>query len=313
MSETAPHLPVLLNPVVETLIGSRRDAMRVIDGTLGYGGHSEAILRLNPNAQVLGIDRDVEALAFAKKRLAFAGDRIIFAHGTFADLEKIAVAHGWDSVDAVLLDIGVSSPQIDQAERGFSHRKTGPLDMRMNRTDRQTASHLLNHSDVQELTDIFRNYGEIHQAYKLACAVVEQRGIKPFETTAELAELCERTLARPRPGVLPSPTLCFQALRIAVNDELRQLDLALPAALKILKAGGRMGVISFHSLEDRRVKEFFADGASDCICPPSFPVCCCKHRAVLRILTKKPVTADTAELSLNPRASCAKFRVAEKL
>lgn len=308
-----PHIPVLLKPVTEFLIGDRRDAMRVIDGTLGYGGHSEAMLRLNPNASLIGIDRDTDALKFAEKRLAFAAGRVTFEHGTFGEMSDIAAKHGWDSVDAILLDIGISSPQIDQAERGFSHRWNGPLDMRMNREEGQTAAQLLNHASEEELTFIFRKYGEIIQAKKLAAAVVERRAVRAWENTHELSDLCAEVIAKPRPGTLPIATLCFQALRIAVNDELGQLAAALPAAVKLLRPSGCVGVISFHSLEDRMVKQFFVDAASDCVCPPGFPVCRCDHPALVKIITKKPVSAESYEKNENPRSGCAKLRVAEKI
>lgn len=309
----APHIPVLLTPVMNYLIGERRDPMRIIDGTLGYGGHSEAMLRGNPAAELLGIDRDENALAFAKNRLSFAEGRVTFAHGTFDELADIASQSGWETVDAILLDIGISSPQIDRAERGFAHRMDGPLDMRMNQHDPITAADYLNGAPFETLVKIFRDYGEIRSAGKLANAVIERRAVKPWETTGELAELCANVIAKPRPGTLPIATLCFQALRIAVNDELGQLARALPAALSILKTGGRLGVISFHSLEDRMVKQFFADAATDCICPPSFPVCRCDHPAQGKILTRKPIIADDAEAAANPRAKCAKLRVIEKL
>lgn len=287
---------------------------KLIDGTLGCGGHSGLLLRANPNARLLGIDRDEAALKRAAKNLDFARDRITLIHGEFRDIYDIAQANGFAGADGILLDIGVSSPQIDDPERGFSWRLDGPLDMRMDRSVSRTAADILAGAGEQELTHIFRDYGEIHSAGKLARAIIDHRKNGRFSGTKEFAGFCEKTLGRTAPGKLPLPTLIFQALRIAVNDELKQLEDGLKGALKTVASGGRLAVISFHSLEDRMVKNFFRDAARNCICPPDLPVCMCggKH-AEVKILTRKVVTAQADELAENRRAASAKLRVVEKL
>jgi 16S rRNA (cytosine1402-N4)-methyltransferase len=227
-------------------------------------------------------------------------------------MKNLATEAGWVDVDGVLMDLGVSSPQLDNAERGFSLRMDGPLDMRMDKRSPGTASRFINNASREELERVFRDYGEIRANRRLAKAIVERRRNKPFTTTLELAEACEEALGKSVPGRLPTPTLCFQAVRIAVNRELEELEAGLKSALEILKPGGIMTVISFHSLEDRIVKNFFRRGASECVCPPGFPVCVCGKTKELKILTKKPVKATKAEIEKNSRASCAKLRAMEK-
>lgn len=306
------HLPVLYREVVDFL-ATGNEPCRLIDGTLGCGGHSSLILKANPQAQLLGIDRDGDALERAGEILDFAADRITLKRGNFSELADFAGEAGWDSVDAILLDIGISSPQIDDAERGFALRLDGPLDMRMDKRSPLTASRLLNNSGETELARIFYEYGEEKRSRRLARAIVERREEKPFERTLEFAEFCEKVLGKSRPGKLPTPTKVFQALRIAVNDELGELKKALRDAVPLLKKGGRLAVISFHSLEDRIVKEFFREQAASCVCPPGLPVCVCKHEAKVKILTRKPVTAKPDEIEFNRRAASAKLRVVEKL
>ncbi|MFA7232021.1 MAG: 16S rRNA (cytosine(1402)-N(4))-methyltransferase RsmH [Victivallaceae bacterium] len=306
------HIPVLSREVLEYLaVGD--GPVRVIDGTLGSGGHSCLILKANRQAELLGIDRDGDALIRAGKVLEFAADRILLMRGNFSDLADLAAEAGWASADAVLLDIGVSSPQIDDPRRGFSLRMDGPLDMRMDTRSPSTASRILNYESEAELGRIFYEFGEVKASRKLARAIVERRAEKPFTMTLEFADFCEQILGRSRPGKLPTPTQCFQALRIAVNDELGELRRGLEAAVSILAPGGRLAVICFHSLEDRIVKNFFRDQARECICPPGFPVCICHHQAVLKVITTRPVTAQEDELRENRRSASAKLRVAEKL
>ena len=319
MSSTATladygHIPVLPRRTVELLAGDRQGACRIIDGTLGCGGHSALLLRKLPEAMLLGIDRDGDALARAKQVLSFAKERVRLVRSDFASIRTVADEVSWsDGVDLILLDLGVSSPQIDDPERGFSFRHEGPLDMRMDQRAPLTASRVLNTYSECELERVFREYGELREAKYLARAVAEERKVSPFETTGDFAHLCDRVLRRSvRKGAPPAPTLCFQALRIEVNDELGQLRKVLEDALALLKPKGRIAVISFHSLEDRIVKQFFQSMAETCKCPPGCPVCICNWKPKLRILTKKPVTADDAELRENPRAGCAKLRVAEK-
>ncbi len=312
MTEFFEHKPVLYREVVEFMnFGDRK--VRIIDGTLGNGGHTKLILETNPNAEILGIDRDTQALERAKENLRSFEGRVHFFHGTFSNLREFAEELNWDDVDGILLDIGVSSPQLDDARRGFSWRMDGPLDMRMDRKSPLTASRILNNSSVEELTWIFREYGEIPKAAKLASFIVKQRVEKPFQTTADFVEVCDAALGKAKGKSLPAPTLPFQAVRIAVNDELGELERALSEAFSLLKKDGVLEVISFHSLEDRIVKRFMKEKAEGCICPKSFPVCVCNHKPELKILSKGVITAKSDELEDNRRSSCAKLRVAGKL
>lgn len=313
MTREFEHVPVLLEETVELLALPADRECRLIDGTLGGGGHSCELLRRCPRLEVLGIDRDRQALEAAAEKCAFAADRLTLVRGDFADMDKIAAAHGWSEADGILLDIGVSSPQLDRPERGFSWRSEGPLDMRMDDRSPLTAGRLLNQAPEEELARIFREYGEIVQARKLAAAAVAKRSVKPFGTTLDLVALCDEVLGLSRPGKLPHPTLVFQALRIAVNDELGQLERALVKAVGMLKTHGRIAVITFHSLEDRIVKNYFRDESRDCLCPPGLPVCTCGHRASLKLVNRKPLTPGEAELAANRRAGCAKIRAAEKI
>ena len=306
------HQPVLYREVVKYIAEPERP-LRLIDGTLGCGGHSSLILQSNRQAELLGIDRDGDALERAADVLAFAAERIHLVRGNYGGMKDYAAEAGWVSADAVLLDIGVSSPQLDDFSRGFSYREDAPLDMRMDRRSPVTASRLLNFSSLEELTRIFREYGEIQHYGKLARAIVARREERPWSSTGELAEFCEKILGRSRKGAPPAPTLCFQALRIAVNDELGELERGLESAIELLAPGGILAVISFHSLEDRIVKNKFRYEATGCICPPGCPVCICDHRPRLKIVTKKPLTAADDELVDNPRAACAKLRIAEKI
>ena len=313
MTRIFQHVPVLLDEAVELLALPVDCECRLIDGTLGGGGHSCELLRRYPRLEVLGIDRDRMALEAAAEKCAFAADRLILVRGDFADMAEIAARHGWGEADGVLLDIGVSSPQLDLPERGFSWRHEGPLDMRMDDRSPLTAGRLLNQAPEAELARIFREYGEIVQARKLAAAAVAKRSVKPFGTTRDLVALCDEVLGVSRPGRLPHPTLVFQALRIAVNDELGQLSKALTAAVGLLKKHGRIAVITFHSLEDRIVKNYFRDESRDCVCPPGLPVCTCGHRASLKLVNRKPLTPGEPELAANRRAACARIRAAEKI
>ena len=307
------HIPVLAEKAAELLDIPADVPTRLIDGTVGGGGHSALLLKRFPRLEILGIDRDAAALEAAAEKCAFASGRIALVRGDFARMAEFASGIGWDEVDGILLDIGVSSPQIDTPERGFSWRSEGPLDMRMDDRNPLTAGRLLNQAPEEELARIFRDYGEIAQSRRLARAAVEMRAQRPFGTTADLVRLCDEVLGVARPGKLPHPTLVFQALRIAVNDELGQLDKALGRGCALLKKGGRIAVISFHSLEDRIVKNFFRTESTDCICPPGLPVCRCGHRASLRTVTKKPIVPTDAETAVNRRAACAKLRAAEKI
>lgn len=315
MTEAYTHIPVLPEQTLSYWAGERKEG-RFIDCTVGCGGHSAMLLERLPGAELLAIDRDAEALERAGKRLEFAGDRVHFRKGCFSEIEALAHSTGWDKADGILMDIGVSSPQIDDPARGFSFRHDGPLDMRMDRGSELSASRVLNHYAEEKLAEIFRGYGELdgRDARNLAAAVVKRRAENPFSRTSEFAEVCEEVLrhGHSRRKGPPLPTLCFQALRIEVNGELDELKKGLDSAVKLLNAGGRLCVISFHSLEDRIVKNFFRDMAENCKCPPGIPVCVCGWKPKLKILTKHPEVADKKEILKNTRAVCAKLRAAEK-
>ena len=308
------HIPVLAKETVRLLTRGRiSGAFRMIDCTLGCGGHSSLVLRQNPDAEILALDRDPQAIVRGAAALEFAAERVFLRQKDFAGMKEAAEAVGWNLVDAILMDLGVSSPQIDDPERGFSFRFDGPLVMRMNPGSQLTAARVLNTYPQNQLEQIFREYGEIREARQLAGAIVEARQAKPFETTFQFAALCDRILRRgKRKNAPPAPTLCFQALRIEVNDELGQLRRALGAALDLLAPGGILAVISFHSLEDRIVKRFMSEMSEKCKCPPDFPVCVCGWKPKLAVLTRKPLTASEEEVKQNPRAACAKLRAAER-
>ena len=302
MTDTNLHIPVLAEETVAYAMPWEQGERLVVDGTIGFGGHSSLVLKKNPDAKLLGIDRDRVALAASRERLTFAGERVILRHSNFSKLAEEARKISWVKVDSILLDIGVSSPQIDNPERGFSFRFEGPLDMRMDQSSSLTAEYVVNQYPEQELRRIFSVYGEIREAGKLARQICREREKRTIATVQDLAEICEKTLARPeRRSGLPAPTLAFQAIRIEVNNELNELETALKEAVDLLKPGGRLSVICFHSLEDRIVKHFFQSMAEKCKCPPGCPVCICGWKPKLKILTRKPVTASEAELAVNSR------------
>jgi 16S rRNA (cytosine1402-N4)-methyltransferase len=300
------HIPVLLQPILAHLLPARR----LIDGTLGAGGHSRALLE-HGAGELLGLDLDPQALAIARQTLQSFGSHAHIAHASYGEMTQEAARLGWDAVDAILLDLGVSSMQLDTAERGFAFRADAPLDMRFDPSSgKPTAADLINTIDESLLADIIYQYGEERASRKIARAIVAAR---PVETTRQLAEVIERSSPR-RPGDKIHPaTLTFQALRIAVNDELDVIRAALPSAIDLLAPGGRLAVISFHSLEDRLVKDTFRLAATDCICPPNIPVCVCDHRASVRLITRKPIIADAEESAANPRSRSAKLRIVEKI
>lgn len=306
------HLSVM---PVETirLLGCLKEGIYV-DGTLGGGGHSADMLRANPGNRVIGIDRDIEAIEAARKALSGFAERVTFVRDDFRNLKTIVEAAGYGEVDGILLDVGVSSYQLESAERGFSFRMDAPLDMRMDTRQATTAAHLVNTLEEDELERVFRELGEEAFAGRVARAIVAARSRRPIETTGALAEIVLFAVPKKFHGKKIHPaTKVFQALRIAVNDELESLREAIAGGFEVLRPGGRMAVISFHSLEDRIVKSAFREFATGCICPPRLPMCVCgkKPRAVL--LTRKAVTASTEELDRNPRARSAKLRAIEKL
>lgn len=304
------HVPVLYDEVLAYL--APRSGGKYIDGTVGAGGHSSGILVASaPDGKLLAFDRDEEALAFAGEKLAQYGDRVQFVHASYGRMGEIAPESGFEKVDGILLDLGLSSRQLEDAQRGFSFLREGPLDMRFDRSAGKSAADLVNSLDASALADLFWRYGEERLSRKYARAIVAAR---PIRTTAELAQIVEREA----PGYLRRKrihpaTQIFQALRIAVNDELGELEEGLPAAIRLLRPGGRVAVISFHSLEDRFVKNFLRDLSRDCVCPPQQPVCTCDARAEVRVLTRKVVVPGADEVEQNPRSRSARLRVAEKL
>ena len=317
--DMARHIPVLLQEAVQAfapLFESGEGPVRLLDGTLGLGGHSQALLDLSPRCELLGLDRDTEALGIATARLARFGERFHARHCRFADFESALDELRWSRIDGALLDIGVSSLQLDEAGRGFSVHADGPLDMRMDAvTPGRSARQLVNRGDFKTLRDLIATLGEDPQAGRIARAICDARQTAPIETTAQLARIVSdaypaawRARARHHPA-----TRTFQALRMAVNDELGELEKFLDAILGRLRVGGRLVVITFHSLEDRMVKRHMRHWAEACLCPRFAPVCTCHHVPEVRLLTKKPLTATSAELARNPRASSAKLRCAEKV
>ncbi len=305
------HEPVLLAEVLAEL--APREAGRYLDGTVGGGGHAAAILeRSAPAGRLLGLDVDPQALAAARRRLAPFADRCVLVRANFALCDDVAREHGFAPVDGVLLDLGLSSLQLADLERGFSFRSSGPLDMRADPDLRVTAADLVNGWSERDLRRAFAEYGEEPEAGRIAAAIARRRARQPFDTAADLAAFVAGVKERRRGKTEPA-TKVFQALRIAVNHELDSLAAGLAAALRVLRPGGRLAVISFHSLEDRTVKRFFVRESRDCICPPHLPTCVCGHRAGLRVISRRPLRASAAEVARNPRARSAALRVAEKI
>jgi 16S rRNA (cytosine1402-N4)-methyltransferase len=280
-----------------------------VDGTVGGGGHAAALLEASaPAGRVLGLDRDPIALELASQNLARFGDRVTLRRGSFSRLT--ALTQGFKPADGLLLDLGLSSMQLADPARGFAFSHTGPLDMRFDPEEEgPTAAHLVNGLSVNELVEILYHYGQERQARRIAEAIVKAR---PLQTTAELADLVVQTVGQRRGHIHPA-TRTFQALRIAVNDELTALEQVLPQAVDLLAAGGRMVVISFHSLEDRIVKQYFRRESRDCLCPPEVLECVCGHTARLRVLTSKPVRPSDEEITENPRSRSARLRAAAKI
>jgi 16S rRNA (cytosine1402-N4)-methyltransferase len=307
------HTPVLLSETLEHL--ELKQGGVYIDGTLGGAGHSsEIIKRIIPGGVLLGIDQDMNAIDAAKKRLEAYKDNIIIVHDNFRNIKAVARENGLEEVDGVLLDIGVSSHQLDENIRGFSYMHDGPLDMRMD-TDRDfDASYIVNNSSELELTRILKDYGEEKWAARIAKFIIEERKNGTIDTTFKLVDIIKRAIpaAARREGGHPAKRT-FQALRIAVNDELEVLEQAVKNAAEILKPGGRLVVITFHSLEDRIVKTAFNNMEKPCTCPPKLPVCVCGKEPLLKVITKKPVTAGEEELETNTRSKSAKLRAAERV
>ena len=303
-----PHLPVLYQQIIHAI--RPESPGFYVDGTVGAGGHAWHILEASrPAGHLLGLDVDPQALAIARQRLSVFRDRVILLQASYATLAEQMAKIGWTAVQGIVLDLGVSSMQIDIPERGFSFLADGPLDMRFDPDSQVKAEDLVNHLTEGELADMIWRYGEDRHARRIAQAIIQAR---PLHTTRQLAEVVARASRGGRNRIHPA-TRTFQALRISVNQELQSLEGVLPQAVKALAPGGRLAIISFHSLEDRLVKQYFQRESQDCLCPPEQPVCTCHHRASLRVITRHPVVADEAEIQENVRARSAKLRVAEKL
>jgi len=302
------HQPVLYQ---ETLAALRPSpSARFLDGTLGAAGHAMGILKAtNPDGLLIGLDVDPQALSIARERLEEFGKRAKLFKASYAQMAEICHAEGFLALDGILLDVGASSMQFDRAERGFSFRKEGPLDMRFDPEASLSADEIVNSWPEEELANIIYRFGEERKSRRIARAIVNAR---PLGTTKELADLILRTIKAKRGSIHPA-TRTFQALRIAVNEELDSLERVLPQTLELLSSGGRLAVISFHSLEDRIVKQFMRRESQDCICPPEQLVCTCGHVASIKEIVRRPIRPQGAELSTNPRARSARLRVGEKI
>ena len=309
------HIPVLLNECLEGL--NIRPEGTYLDGTLGGAGHSVEILKRLTTGRLYGIDRDEEAIAAARARIEAAGliDRFLAIHGNFHDAKALLEEQGANALDGALLDLGVSSHQLDEGERGFSYQGDYPLDMRMDRSAPLTAADIVNTYAQEDIARILRDYGEENWAVQIARVICDRRKQKPILTTAQLVEMVDAAIpkkVRAKDGSHPARRT-FQALRIAVNDELKPLENALRDIASLLRPGGRFCVIAFHSLEDRIVKNCFKSLCDPCTCPKSFPVCVCGKKPTVRTITTKPITAGEEELALNPRARSATLRIIEHL
>lgn len=306
------HISVLLEECIEGL-NIKPDGIYV-DGTLGGAGHSSRIAAALTTGTLIGIDRDPVALKAAGERLAPFGDRVKLVHSNFSDVADVLQSLGLDGMDGMLMDLGVSSPQLDDGQRGFSYMADAPLDMRMNNEDPFDAAQLVNTWSQAELKRILYDYGEERYAPQIAAAICRRREQKPIETTLELVDIIRSAMppAALREKQHPAKR-SFQAIRIAVNDELGAVEKVMVDAIRMLKPGGRLAVITFHSLEDRIVKNAMAEAAKGCTCPPSFPVCVCGKKPLVKLISRKPITASAEELDFNPRSRSAKLRVCEKL
>ena len=306
------HIPVLLDECIKYL-NIKPDGIYV-DGTLGMGGHSEAILQRLTTGRLISIDRDITAIERAGERLAPYADRLTIVHGNFRDLDAILDEQGVRLVDGMLFDLGVSSPQLDEADRGFSYTSDAPLDMRMDASDNIDAWFIVNRWPQEKIERILRDYGEERHAARIAARIAERREEKEIETTLELVDVIKSAMpaAALREKQHPAKR-SFQAIRIAVNDELNAVHALMDSAPDRLKPGGRLCVISFHSLEDRIVKNAIHAREDGCTCPREAPVCTCGFVKTLRSVTRKPITAGGEELELNPRSRSAKLRVAERV
>jgi 16S rRNA (cytosine1402-N4)-methyltransferase len=307
------HVPVMLNEAVDMLIV--KDDGIYVDGTLGGAGHSEEILkRTSESGKLIGIDRDLDAINNAKIKLERYKDRVLLINSKFSSLKSILKDNGIDKVDGVLLDLGVSSHQLDEASRGFSYMHDAPLDMRMDSNSKITAQYIVNNYSEEELKDIIRDYGEERWASRIASFIVKEREKAPIVSTYDLVDVIKAAIPAKARRDGPHPAKrTFQAIRIAVNRELEEIENVIPDIVDVLNEGGRISIITFHSLEDRIVKKAFKELANPCTCPPDFPICVCNKKPKIKILTNKPILPKKEEIENNPRARSAKLRVAEKL
>jgi 16S rRNA (cytosine1402-N4)-methyltransferase len=302
------HIPVLLDEVIEGLQARRGGDF--VDCTVGLGGHAAAIMeKISPSGRLLGIDADPEAIKVSQDKLSNYGEAVTLVNDNFVNLEAICERYHFHPVDGILFDLGVSSLQLDTAERGFSFHLDAPLDMRFNSGQELTASDIVNSFSEQELARLIERYGEEHHSRRIARNIVQNR---PVATTVELARLVEQVLGGKRTKIHPA-TRTFMALRIAVNSELQNLELALNQTPNLLRPGGRLTVISYHSLEDRIVKQFMRYAASSCLCPPGTVICCCGHVPTLKLISRKVIKPTSLEIESNPRSRSAKLRIAERL
>lgn len=307
-SRYSSHIPVLFEDCMRLM--DPKPGELYADGTLGAGGHSEGILKSSgPDGRLLAFDLDPVAIGIAQERLKPYGERVRIIHDSYVNLGNYVDEN---SLDGFIVDLGVSSMQLDRRERGFSFLQDGPLDMRFSPDQRLTAEEIVNDWPEEELSRILWEYGEERKSRRIAAAICAEREAGRIETTSQLRDIIQSAVGSGKEKIHPA-TRSFQAIRIAVNEELKAVETVLPAAVQALKPGGRLLVISFHSLEDRIVKNYFKTESRDCLCPPEQPVCTCGHKAVLKELTRHPVTADEDEIRLNPRARSAKLRAAVKL
>ena len=306
------HKPVLLEECLEGL--AIRPEGTYVDGTLGRAGHSLEIVRRLTTGQLVGIDRDETALAAAEERLADYRERVTLIHGNFQELGSLLRDNGIDGADGMLFDLGVSSPQLDEPERGFSYLHDAPLDMRMDRTEGLDAGQVVNTWSYEELRRVLYEYGEERYAPQIARAIVRRREERPIERTAELADIIRSAMPGKALREKQHPAKrSFQAIRIAVNDELTAAEKVIDQVVEHLAPGGRLCIITFHSLEDRIVKNGYAAAAKGCTCPPDFPVCVCGKKPKIKLVNKKPILPGERELDENPRSRSAKLRIAEKV
>ncbi|HGJ65308.1 TPA: 16S rRNA (cytosine(1402)-N(4))-methyltransferase RsmH [bacterium] len=304
------HIPVMPEEVISHLVIGNGGIY--IDGTLGIGGHTSKILNTDTESTVIGIDLDRQALDLAQKRLNVYGNRVSYIHGNFADIDDLAKSVGVSEVDGILLDLGVSSLQFDSPERGFSFKHIADLDMRMDTTKGQPISYDINKENADKLAEIIYKFGEERWAKKIAKTIVIEREKEPIKTTTQLAKIIESIVPRSGEHIHPA-TRTFQALRIYKNKELDNLEQGIRKAVNILKVNGRICIISFHSLEDRIIKEFFKYESLTCICPAGTPICICNKKQTLKIITKKPIVPSEEEIKSNKRSRSAKLRVAQKI